>query len=70
MTGTRTVLDCLDTGIFTAEMFAIHFACGLIESKLMGAYIFLTDSLASIEGLKSTGISYRTNECCYEAGGL
>jgi hypothetical protein len=26
MTGTRTVLDCLDTGIFTAEMCAIQFA--------------------------------------------
>jgi hypothetical protein len=49
-------------GIFTSEMCAIHFACDLIESKPMGAYIILTDSLASIEGLKSTGISYRTND--------
>jgi hypothetical protein len=58
MTGTRTVLNCLDTGIFTAEMCAIHFACDLIESKPMGAYIILTDALASIEGLKSSGMSY------------
>jgi hypothetical protein len=43
-------------------MCAIHFACDLIESKPMGAYIILTDSLASIGGLKSTGISYRTND--------
>jgi hypothetical protein len=49
-------------GIFTSEMCAIHLACDLIESKPMGAYIILTDSLASIEGLKSTGISYRTND--------
>jgi hypothetical protein len=32
-------------GIFTAEMCAI--VCDLIESKPMGAYIILTDSLAS-----------------------
>jgi hypothetical protein len=41
-------------------MCVFHFACDLIESKPIGAYIILTDSLASIEGLKSTGISYRT----------
>jgi hypothetical protein len=52
-------------GIFTAEMCAIHFACDLTESKPMDAYIFLTDSLASIEGLKSTGISYRTNDMLF-----
>jgi hypothetical protein len=46
-------------------MCAIHFACDLIESKPMGAYIILTDSLASIEGLKSTGISYRTNDMLF-----
>jgi hypothetical protein len=46
-------------------MCAIHFACDLIESKPMGAYIILTDSLASIEGLTSTGISYRTNEMLF-----
>jgi ribonuclease HI len=51
--------------IFTAEMCAIHFACDLIESKPMGAYIIFTDSLASIEGLKSTGISYRTNDMLF-----
>jgi hypothetical protein len=65
MTGTRTVLSCLDTGIFTAEMCAIHFAFDLIESEPMGVYIILTDSLASIEGLKSTGISYRTNDMLF-----
>jgi hypothetical protein len=42
--------------IFTADMCAIHFTCDLIESKTIGAYIILTESLASIEGLKSTGI--------------
>jgi hypothetical protein len=47
-------------GIFNAEMCAIHFACDLIEFKPMGAYIILTYGLASIEGMKSTGISYRT----------
>jgi hypothetical protein len=36
-------------GIFTAEMCAIHFACDLIESKPVGVYIILTDSLACIE---------------------
>jgi ribonuclease HI len=46
-------------------MCAINFACDLIESKPMGAYIILTDSLASIEGLKSTGISYRTNDMLF-----
>jgi hypothetical protein len=51
--------------IFTAEMCAIHFACGLIESKPMGAYIIFTDSLASIEGLKLTGISYQTNDMLF-----
>jgi hypothetical protein len=53
-------------GIFTVEMCAIHFACDLIESKPMGAYIILTDSLASIEGLKSIGISYRTNDMLFQ----
>jgi hypothetical protein len=52
-------------GIFTAEMCAIHFACDLIESKPIGAYIILTDSLTSIEGLRSTGISYRTNDMLF-----
>jgi hypothetical protein len=52
-------------GIFTAEMCPIHFACGLIGSKPMGAYIILTDSLASVEGLKSTGMSYRTNDMLF-----
>jgi hypothetical protein len=47
-------------GIFTAEMCAFHFACNLFESKPMGAYIILTESLASIEGLRLSGISYRT----------
>jgi ribonuclease HI len=28
----------------------------------MDAYIIITDSLASIEGLKSTGIYFRTND--------
>jgi ribonuclease HI len=51
--------------IFTVEMCAIHFACDLIESKLMGADIILTDSLVSIEGLKSTGISYRKNDMLF-----
>jgi hypothetical protein len=51
--------------IFTAEMCAIHFACGLIESKPMGAYNILTDSFASIEGPKSKGISYRTNDMLF-----
>jgi ribonuclease HI len=46
-------------------MCAIHFACDLIESTPMDAYIILTDSLASIEGLKSTGISYRTNDMLF-----
>jgi hypothetical protein len=52
-------------GIFTADMCAIHFACDLIESKPVGAYIILTDSLAYIEGLQSTGISYRTNDMLF-----
>jgi ribonuclease HI len=52
-------------GIFTAEMCTIYFACDLIESKPMGAYIILTDSLTSIEGLKWTGISYRTNDMLF-----
>jgi hypothetical protein len=52
-------------GIFTAEMCAIHFAYDLIESKSMGAYIILTGSLASIDGLKSTGISYRTSDMLF-----
>jgi hypothetical protein len=37
----------------------------MFESKPMGAYIILTDSLASIEGLKSTGISFRTNDMLF-----
>jgi hypothetical protein len=53
-------------GIVTAEMCAIHFSCDLIESKPMGAYIILTDTLASIEGLKTTGISHRTNEMLFQ----
>jgi hypothetical protein len=32
-------------GIFTTLMLAIDYACDLIESKPMGAYIILTDSL-------------------------
>jgi hypothetical protein len=52
-------------GIFTAEMCVIHFVCDLIESKPMVAYIILTDSVASIEGLKSTGISYQTNDMLF-----
>jgi hypothetical protein len=43
-------------GIFTDEMCTIHFAYDLMESKPMGAYIILTDSLAAIKGLKPTGI--------------
>jgi hypothetical protein len=31
----------------------------------MGAYIILTDSLASIEGLKTNGISYQTNDMLF-----
>jgi ribonuclease HI len=31
----------------------------------MGAYIILTDSLASVERLKSTGISYQTNDMLF-----
>jgi hypothetical protein len=54
-------------GIFNAEMCAIHFACDLIEFKPMGAYIILTDGLASIEGLKSTGISYQTNDMLFRS---
>jgi hypothetical protein len=38
--------------IFTAKMFPIHFACDLIESEVMGGYIILFDSFASIERLK------------------
>jgi hypothetical protein len=52
-------------GIFTAEMSAIHFACDLIESNPIGVYIILTDTLTSIEGLRSTGISYRTNDMLF-----
>jgi ribonuclease HI len=33
----------------------------------MGEHIILIDSLASIEGLKSTGISYRTNDMLFRA---
>jgi hypothetical protein len=41
--------------------------CDLIESypMAMGAYIILTDSLASIEGLKSTRISFRMNDILF-----
>jgi hypothetical protein len=46
MTVTRNVLDCLDIEII--EMCAIHFACDLIESNPMDAFIILTD-IASIE---------------------
>jgi hypothetical protein len=47
MTGTRTVLDCLDTVVFSP-----------LKCAPVGAYII---SLACIEGLISTEISYRTN---------
>jgi hypothetical protein len=53
-------------GIFTAEMCVIHFVYDLIESKQMGAFIILTDSLSSIEELKPTGISYRTNDKLFQ----
>jgi hypothetical protein len=53
-------------GIFTADMCAIHFACDLIESKLMGAYVILTDSFASFEGLKLAEIFYRTNDMVFQ----
>jgi ribonuclease HI len=33
----------------------------------MGAYIIFTDSLSSIEGLKSTGLSYRMNDMLFRA---
>jgi hypothetical protein len=46
-------------------MCAIHFSCNLIESKPMGAYIIFIDSLASVEGLTSTGLSYRTNDMLF-----
>jgi hypothetical protein len=54
MTGTRTVLDCLDTVVFSP------LKCGPFI-----LYIILTDSLASNEGLKSTVISYRTNDMLF-----
>jgi hypothetical protein len=41
---------------------------GLLVSgsvKPIGAFIILTDSLASSEGLNSTGISYRTNDMLF-----
>jgi hypothetical protein len=73
LVGIRIFLDDRDSyrfrftpghcSIFTAEMCAIHFPCDLIKSK-QGAYIILTDSLASIGGLKSTGISLFTSSCC------
>jgi hypothetical protein len=67
MTATRTVLNCLNTVLFSPLKCApfILSVIFLIESKPMGAYIILTDSLASIEGLKSTGISYRTNDMLF-----
>jgi hypothetical protein len=69
MTGTRRFRLPGHYDIFTAEMCAIHFACDLIKSKPMGAYIILTDNLASsIEGLKSTEISYRTNDMLFRTG--
>jgi hypothetical protein len=75
LVGIRIFLDARDSyrlsllghcGIVTADMCAIHFACDLIESKMIGANIFLTGSLASIEELKSTGISYRTNDKLFQ----
>jgi ribonuclease HI len=47
-------------------MCAFDFACDLIESKPMGAYIILTESLAFIEGLKSTEISHRANDMLFQ----
>jgi hypothetical protein len=51
--------------IFTVGMCANHFACDLIESKPIGSYIILTDSLASILALKSTGVPYQTNDMLF-----
>jgi hypothetical protein len=56
-------------GIFTDEMCAIHFACDFIESKPIGAYIILTDSLVSIEGLKSTRRHAVSNREVFEISG-
>jgi hypothetical protein len=100
MTGIHTALNCLDTGIFTNEMCAIHFACNLIESKPIhhslgyrlqepsavftveitalltalrfvgsgqpGEFLILTDSLSSIEALRSRMIPPRTHSVVYE----
>jgi hypothetical protein len=44
MTGIHTVY--LHCGIFTAEMCAIHFACNLIESKLISACIIQVAGIA------------------------
>jgi hypothetical protein len=49
-------------GIFTAEIYDINLACDFIKSKPMGV-----DSFASIERLKSTGMSYRTNDMLFHA---
>jgi hypothetical protein len=49
-------------GIFTAEIYDINVACDFIKSKPMGA-----GSFASIERLKSTGMSYRTNDMLFHA---
>jgi hypothetical protein len=54
-------------GILTAEMCAIQFACNLTESQPVGAYtLFSRIALPiHIERLKSTGVSYLTNDMLF-----
>jgi hypothetical protein len=58
--------DLVGIGIFLddrdSHRFRLPGHCGIFT---MGAYIILTVSLASIEELKSTGISYRTNDMLF-----
>jgi hypothetical protein len=56
MTGTRIGLDCLDTVVFSLLKCAPFI--DFIVSKPKSVYIILTDSIVSIERLKSTRISY------------
>jgi ribonuclease HI len=49
------------TSIFTAEVQAINHAIDLISSNPPGEYLICTDSLSSIEAIKSRKISVKTN---------
>jgi hypothetical protein len=56
--------------MFTAEITALFTALHFVGSAQPGEFLILTDSLSSIEALRSRKISPRTHSVVYECNGV